>query len=315
MWRRNWNWMMTTLCRSVVAVIPLLLWTGVVLPAELACRPLQISEIPYPGPDEFGQGLLWKVSREGLPPSYVFGTIHVVERHVSEQLDKVRAVLAASEVFVMEAVPGPDDIALMRRMMFFDDGTRLQDVISADLYSETLMVLRAYHLMENDVATMKPWAAYLTMSYPAEMGMVLDQQLLHLARTGEAAARGLESMEELGSVFNSLSIADQVRLLTDAVCHREILEGDFAKMISLYTEGDLAGLFSYGQRYSFDDNTVYENLTEKILTRRNYRMVERMQPILERGAAFIAMGALHLPGAEGVLALLEKHDFEITRVF
>ena len=306
---------MTALCRSVVAIILLLFWTGVVLPAELACRPIQISEIPYPGPDEFGQGLLWKVSREGLPPSYVFGTIHVVERHVSEQLEKVRDVLAESEVFAMEAIPEPDDVALMRRMMFFADGTRLQDVIPADLYTETLMVLRAYHLMEDDVATMKPWAAYLTMSYPAEMGIVLDQQLLRLARTGEAATRGLESMEELGSVFNSLSLADQVRLLTDAVCHRETLEGDFAKMISLYAEGDLAGLFSYGQRYSFDDNTLYENLTEKILTLRNYRMVERMQPILARGAAFIAMGALHLPGEEGVLALLRQHGFEITRVF
>ena len=293
----------------------LLLWTGHALPAELACRPLHISEISYPGPDEFGQGLLWKVSREGLPPSYVFGTIHVVERHVSEQLEQVRDLLAESEVFVMEAIPEPDDIALMRRMMFFADGTRLQDVISADLYTETLLVLRAYHLTENDVAAMKPWAAYLTMSYPAEMGIVLDQQLLRLARTGEAATRGLESMEELGSVFNSLSLTDQVRLLTDAVCHREILEGDFAKMISLYAEGDLAGLFSYGQRYSFDDNTLYENLTEKILTLRNYRMVERMLPVLERGAAFIAMGALHLPGEEGVLALLAQSGFEITRVF
>lgn len=307
--------MMTTFCRSVFAIIPLLFWTGVVLPAELDCRPIQISEIPYTGPVEFGQGLLWEVSREGVPPSYVFGTIHVVERHVSEQLDKVRVVLAESEMFVMEAIPEPGDIALMRRMMFFDDGTKFRDVISADLYAETLAVLRAYHLTENDVAAMKPWAAYLTMSYPAEMGIVLDQQLLHLARTGEASTRGLESMEELGGLFNSLSLADQVRLLTDAVCHREILEGDFAKMISLYGQGDLAGLFSYGQRYSFADNTLYENLTEKILTERNYRMVERMRPILERGAAFIAMGALHLPGEEGVLALLARRGFEITRVF
>ena len=306
---------MTTLCRSIVAIIPLLFWTGVVVPAELACRPLQVSEIPYPGPDEFGRGLLWKVSREGTPPSYVFGTIHVVERHVSEQLDRVRDVLAESEIFVMEAVPEPDEIAVMRRMMLFSDGTTLQDVISADLFAETLAVLRAYHLTEKDVASMKPWAAYLTMSYPAEMGIVLDQQLLHLARTGEAATWGLESMEELGSVFNSLSLTDQVRLLTDAVCHRETLEGDFAKMISLYAEGDLAGLYSYGQRYSFDDDMLYEHLTEKILTLRNYRMVERLQPILERGAAFIAMGALHLPGEEGVLALLAQHDFEITRVF
>lgn len=306
---------MTALRVNSLAFILLLFWADGVLPAELACRPLQISEIPYPGPDEFGQGLLWKVSREGLPPSYVFGTIHVAERHVSEQLDKVRDVLAETEVFVMEAIPEPDDIVLMRRMMFFDDGTQLQDVISADLYAKTLAELSAYHLTEKDVSTMKPWAAYLTMSYPAEMGIVMDQQLLRMAIKEEASTRGLETLEELGGLFNSFSLTDQVRLLTDAVCHRELLVDDFAKMISIYKEGDLAGLFSYGQRYSFDDNTLYESLTEKILTRRNYRMVERMRPILENGAAFIAMGALHLPGAEGVLALLARHDFQIARVF
>ena len=307
---------MTALHRNALAVILLLFPIAGTPAPDIACRPLQINDgIAYPGPAEFGQGLLWRVTREDVPPSYVFGTIHVVERHVSEQLEKVRVLVAESEVFVMEAVPGPDDIALMRKMMFFDDGTKLRDVISVDLYAETLAVLRAYHLMEDDVATMKPWAAYLTMSYPAEMGAVLDQQLLHLARTGEASTRGLESLEELGSLFNSFSLADQVRLLTDAVCHREILEKDFVKMISLYTRGDLAGLVSYGQRYSFADNTLYESLAEKILTRRNHLMVERMQPALEQGKAFIAVGAMHLPGEEGVLALLKKHDFQITRVF
>ena len=306
---------MTVLCRNCLAIFLLLFSTGGVLSAELVCRPLQIQEIPYSGPERFGQGLLWKVSKEGLASSYIFGTIHVAERHVSAQLDKVRDVLADSEIFVMEAVPGPNDIALFRQMMFFADGTGLKDVISTDLYEETLAVLSAYHLMEEDISTMKPWAAYLTMSYPAEMGIVLDQQLLYLAREGEISTRGLESMEELGGLFNSFSLADQVRLLTDAVCHREILEGDFAKMISLYTQGDLAGLSSYGQRYSFDENTLYESLTEKILIQRNYRMVERMRPMLDKGAAFVAVGALHLPGAEGVLALLEKYYYEITRVF
>ena len=306
---------MTALCRNCLAIFLLVFSTGSVISAELVCRPLQIEEIPYAGPERFGQGLLWKVGKKGLASSYIFGTIHVAERHVSAQLGKVRDVLADSEIFVMEAVPGPNDIALFRQMMFFADGTGLKDVISTDLYEETLAVLSAYHLMEEDVSAMKPWAAYLTMSYPAEMGVVLDQRLLYLAREGEISTRGLESMEELGSLFNSFSLADQVRLLTDAICHREILEDDFAKMISLYTQGDLAGLSSYGQRYSFADNTLYESLTEKILIRRNYRMVERIQPILDKGAAFVAVGALHLPGEEGVLALLDKYDYEITRVF
>ena len=306
---------MTTLCRNCFVILLLLFWTGAVPADEIACRPLQISEIPYSGPDEYGQGLLWQVTKQGAPPSYLFGTIHVAERHVSAQLDKVRDVLAGSEIFVMEAIFDPNGIEALRKMMFFTGGTSLQDVISADLYAETLAILSAYHVTEIDLAAMKPWAAYLTMSYPADMGTILDQRLLHLALEAGLDTLGLESVVEQGSLFNSFSLDDQVRLLTDAVCHRGVLEDDFAKMISLYTDGDLAGLSSYGQRYSFDDNTLYETLTDRLLTSRNRLMAERMETALEAGKAFIAVGALHLPGEAGILALLERRGFEITRVF
>ena len=166
---------------SRLAFILLLFWTGAAPAEEIACRPLQISEVPYSGPDEYGQGLLWKITQQDAPPSYLFGTIHVAERHVSEQLEKVRDALAGSEIFVMEAIFDPDGIESLRRMMFFTDDTRLQDVISAGLYAETLAILGAYHVTETDLAPMKPWAAYLTMSYPADMGVILDQRLLHLA--------------------------------------------------------------------------------------------------------------------------------------
>ena len=306
---------MTALPRSCLALVLLLFWAGAAPAEDFACRPLQVSETPYSGPDEYGQGLLWQVTRTGAPPSHVFGTIHVAERHVSAQLDKVRDVLAGSEVFVMEAIFDPDAIESLRGMMFFTDGARLQDVISAGLFTETLEILRAYHVREADLAAMKPWAAYLTMSYPADLGIILDQRLLHLAVEAGLDTMGLESLAEQGGLFDSFSLDDQVRLLTDAVCHREILEGDFAKMISLYTDGDLAGLSSYGQRYSFNDNTLYETLTERLLTRRNRLMTERMQAALAAGRAFIAVGALHLPGEEGILALLERRGFAITRVF
>lgn len=306
---------MTALQASTLVFFLLLFWTGGVPAADIACRPLQVDEIPYSGPDEFGQGLLWKVTKQGFEPSYVFGTIHVAERHVSTQLEKVRDALAGSEIFVMEAVFDPDGIEALRGMMFFTDGASLQDVISAGLYAETLAILRAYHVTETDLAAMKPWAAYLTMSYPADMGVILDRRLMQLALQAGIDTMGLETVVEQGGLFNSFSLDDQVRLLTDAICHRELLEADFTKMISLYTQGDLAGLSSYGQRYSFGDNTLYETLTERLLTRRNRLMVERMQAALETGKAFIAVGALHLPGEEGILALLERRGFKITRVF
>src|SRR3546814_9044049 len=48
---------------------------------------------------------------------------------------------------------------------------------------------------------------------------------------------------------------------------------------------------------------------------RNHRMVERLVPLLERGKAFVAVGAAHLPGEEGMLHLLEQQGYRITRVY
>jgi hypothetical protein len=54
---------------------------------------------------------------------------------------------------------------------------------------------------------------------------------------------------------------------------------------------------------------------EALLYRRNLRMAERLSPHLAAGGAFVAIGALHLPGDRGVLALLERAGHRIERVY
>jgi hypothetical protein len=44
-------------------------------------------------------------------------------------------------------------------------------------------------------------------------------------------------------------------------------------------------------------------------------MVERLRPRLAEGGAFVAVGALHLPGEEGILRLLERQGYRVTRLY
>ncbi len=54
---------------------------------------------------------------------------------------------------------------------------------------------------------------------------------------------------------------------------------------------------------------------KRLLIDRNYIMTERMQDILDEGNAFIAIGAMHLPGEEGVLSLLGKQGYKIHSIY
>ena len=282
---------------------------------EDACRPLQVVEAELDGPERFHRGLLWQVSREGVPVGHVFGTIHVDDEEVVNLPGPVRERLDESRYFVMETLPSAEDALNYSMAMFFLDGTRLDDLVSRGTYEKTLDILGDYDLTGELVRVMKPWAAYVIMSYPAEMGTVLDFSLLERARGNGAEVAGLESYQEQIDIFGAMPLTDQARILTDTVCHYERVTADLEVMKALYLDRDLEGLYVYGQRYAFDDNSVYDQVSERLISGRNRLMAERMEAWLERGGAFIAVGAMHLPGEDGVLNLLEKNDYTVKRIY
>ena len=215
----------------------------------------------------------------------------------------------------MEALPEPSEAIALAQSMFFINGQRLDTMVSQKVFQRTVEILEPYKVPAEAVSVMKPWAAFLTMNYPAEAGTVLDLHLLNLAKKQGAEVLGLETLQEQGEVFEQIPLDDQIVLLNDTVCHYERVVGDFDKMKAFYLQRDLQGLFEYAGRYGFEDNSIYEELMTRLLTHRNYTMVERMQNTLRKGNAFIAVGALHLAGEEGILSLLAKQGYKINKVY
>lgn len=138
---------------------------------------------------------------------------------------------------------------------------------------------------------------------------------MSLAQENGATVSGLESLKEQGEIFNQLSLDEQVKLLRDTVCHYDIVEEDFSAMKAFYLKRDLGGLYNYAQRYSMSNEPVYKKLMKKLIVDRNNAMVERMQPMLKKGKSFIAIGAMHLTGEGGVLALLEAQGYRVSVIF
>ena len=87
-------------------------------------------------------------------------------------------------------------------------------------------------------------------------------------------------------------------------------------MVAAYLARDLSGLYSQMlAQATAEEAQMMQRFEQDFVVERNFRMVERLQPLLAAEPSFIAVGALHLPGETGILALLEQSGFLVSRVY
>lgn len=297
----------------VTAVPGLWLMPGVAV-AAYQCEPLVLASVEA-SDIRHEQGLLWHISKDGVPPSYLYGTIHVSDPAITNLPQPVSQALQGSQHFVMEAKLDGMTMLSFAQQMFYSDGRKLSDLLNADQYDRAKELLAAYSIPPLAAQSLKPWAAFMTLNMPPDNGMPLDLVLMANAEKQGLSVNGLESMAEQVAVFQQLSESTQLQLLVDTICHYESLQKDMEQMKMLYRQRDLQGLFRYHNKYNLQNREVYQQLMQRLLWDRNRIMADRMQPILAKGDAFIAIGAMHLPGEEGVLTHLENAGFQVKAVY
>jgi len=113
-----------------------------------------------------------------------------------------------------------------------------------------------------------------------------------------------------------LPLREQIIVLEDVLQQAEQLPQLFASMHDAYLARDLAALERMSDaQQSLGNQVLAKKLAQQLLHQRNPRMVARMALYLKSGQAFIAIGALHLPGKTGVLSLLAKQGYRVSVVY
>ena len=270
----------------------------------------------------YGEGRLWRVEKPGMAPSHVFGTMHTSDAQVVDLPAEVSEAFKASERVVLELVLSPEAGMEMAQTMILTDGRTLPDVIGDERFKKVLEGARRYGLPAAQMQFFKPWAVMTFFSLPpselkreAAGHQPLDQMLQSEAQAAGVPVHGLESAGEQLSVFTQMSEADQVALLDVALALNPRIDTLFQDMKAAYLAGDLNRLHEMSQEQSAGaDPRLVKLFQDKLIDNRNQLMVDRMQEYLEAGDAFVAVGALHLSGDDGILRLLEQNGYSVERV-
>ena len=268
-----------------------------------------------------GQGRLFEVSREGAPASYVFGTMHVNDRRVLKLPGPIANALRKSRTVFLESGTENYDPRMALRSMMFSDGRTLNDVIKGKLYNEVMQAGLSAGFPRAVINQLKPGALLMLVGgaksyHPWNVSRrpVLDALLLEFAVNHEIPVLQLDRAKEIFALFTKrLSEADQVALLRDAFDDDRV-ERPLDAMLEAYLEGDLDTLHSFGIIGNENLKDVEDRFDHELLYVRNHRWIPRLKPQLERGGVFIAVGAAHLSGEDGILHLLENEGFTVRRV-
>ena len=269
---------------------------------------------------EFTTGLLWRVSKPAVKDSFVFGTIHLADPRVNGIPKPVEAALAQSRTLALELVPGAVVDGRVFDLELLEDGRTLESLIGREAFARVREQLGAQAIPERVIAQLKPWAVFVKLGRtPApDAGDSLDQRLLAAARARRMQVAPLELPDEQIASFDAVPLDSQVALLRHALDHGDALDAAIEPTVDAWLRRDLAGLARVGDRMGKQFPGMgrhYREFTKHIIHNRTILMHHRLTLPLRGGRVFVAVGAMHLYGSKGLLAMLRRDGYAVTRIW
>lgn len=280
---------------------------------------------------ENGSGLLWRIENGSAAPSYLFGTMHMSDPRVVALPPEAEKAFEASSTVVIETTEVLDPAKMMAAMVaqpeltMFTDNTTLFSLLNDDDRATVEAALQKRGIPPASVAKMKPWMIASMVALPAcefarkaAGAPVLDAELALRAQAEGKSLEGLETIVDQLGAMASLPMDFHMRGLVETLALGDKVDDVIETMIAIYRSGE-TGLFWPFFRTVTPEGTDetdggYAAFEETMVLARNRTMAERAAPLIDRGGAFIAVGALHLPGEEGVVALLREAGYAVTAV-
>jgi uncharacterized protein len=282
----------------------------------------------------FRHGKLFRLSRAGTEASYVFGTLHLSDPRIIGFSPRLRAALTDSKIVVLESVETgtalrraiSNDGAAWRRATVADEDRRADRLLDKADFAQLAALAARKGVAQSAVHTFKPPALALMLDLPAcAMGLpgakpYVDELVANIARENKIKIIGLESIIEQLEALDGLPRETERDLLI-AILRQA--QGDRAEdvietMVARYAEGDTGGLLAWMRSAEPIPGVAQAQIPpaflDRLITLRNQRMHDGALPLLKRGGAFIAVGAAHLPGQEGLLALFEKDGYDVETI-
>lgn len=262
--------------------------------------------------------IFWQVSGKDLSqPSFLFGTFHLMGSTYVDSLVHVVEKFSESKALVGE--------------LLLDSTMTVKMMVSARLHETTLDKLLKPEDYKAAAAWLKDLSGYdlklfngmnpmtiqiflmtmLQQKYFPSNGPADIPMDLYFQQRGKKELKvliGLESFEvQMNALFNQFSLERQAEMLMEFVHEKDKAKDELLAMNKSYRNGNLKELEELLtlQTYSEEESKV-------MLDDRNKKWFEILPAIMKEQQTFVAVGALHLSGKNGLINLFRNAGYTVT---
>jgi uncharacterized protein len=289
--------------KKIITTILLLLFAkGTLLQAQTETTPL-------------GKGLLWEISGNGLKKkSYLLGTIHIIPASDYFFPKYYTKALKQTDYLVMEVdmtdILGQLEVLKMAKMK----DKELKDLYDEATYAEIKQICKdSFNVDIEMFKNMKPIFVQQQLSTGDIMGSETKSYEMELMQMGFAMDKifgGLETLKEQMQILDSISLEEQAQMLLESVRNIHDDSKEMKRLLQFYNDQNLDSLNALFEQGDYD----LANHETSLLDNRNRKWIPIMEEYMKKAPSFFAVGAGHLGGKNGVIALLRSRGYTLKAV-
>ena len=265
------------------------------------------------------KALLWKIEKRSYNTSYLLGTIHLIDKENfflpnSFESSAEKASRFVFEIDMKELTDIGNQLGLLTKA-FMKNNTTLGDLLSdedyelvKDHFDEMGLPLILLERIKPLFLSVFAGGDLDPMSLQSGEFLSYEMELNKMAEEKNIETAGLETTEYQLSLFDSIPYAEQADMLVESIRNSSESDGMLNEIIQQYISQDLKRMHDY----TLQAESGMEKHANILLYNRNQNWIPVMMDMMKTEPIVFAVGAGHLGGTKGVLALLRKRGFEVT---
>ena len=266
-----------------------------------------------------GRNFLWKATKGGST-MYLVGSVHLLTKDYYPLNPALESAFKDSdrlveEVDLAEMMATENQLNMLMQGML-PAGQSLETVISKTTFDLVSKRLEGLGMPVEPLKRMKPWLLAITLlgmewqkaGFEAELG--LDKHFYDLAKAAGKPVEGLETISFQIAQFDGMSNQEQERLLAETLNELDTQQAEVTKLADAWKAGDVATV----ERIVLQDLKSDTRLYQRMLVDRNRNWLPKIEAIAAKGGRpFIVVGAAHLVGSDGLIAMLRGRGYAVEQ--